>query len=86
MALYIKLFNEYGFDFGINSFIADSEDYQYLKELKPVFVKADKQYLLDTEQNINVLKIVLESLGIKLREPLIINYQEHFSNLSRNFS
>ena len=31
--LYIKLFNEYGFDFGINSFIADSEDYQYLKEL-----------------------------------------------------
>ena len=23
---------------------------------------------------------------IELREPLIINYQEHFSNLSRNFS
>ncbi len=64
--LYIKLFREYGFDFGISSFIADSSDYQYLKELKPAFVKADKQYLLDTEQNINVLKIVLESLGIKL--------------------
>lgn len=64
--LYIKLFKEYGFGFGINSFIADSSDYQYLKELKPAFVKADKQYLLDTEQNINVLKIVLESLGIKL--------------------
>ncbi|MDY0321798.1 MAG: LapD/MoxY N-terminal periplasmic domain-containing protein [Arcobacteraceae bacterium] len=64
--LYIKLFKEYGFGFGINSFIADSSDYQYLKELKPAFVKADKQYLLDTEQNINVLKIILESLGIKL--------------------
>ena len=64
--LYIKLFKEYGFGFGINSFIADSSDYQYLKDLKPAFVKADKQYLLDTEQNINVLKIVLESLGIKL--------------------
>ncbi|MDY0328395.1 MAG: LapD/MoxY N-terminal periplasmic domain-containing protein [Arcobacteraceae bacterium] len=64
--LYIKLFKEYNFGFGINSFIADSEDYIYLKELKPIFVKADKQYLLDTEQNINVLKIVLDSLGIKL--------------------
>lgn len=49
--LYISLFKEYGFDFGINSFIADSEDYQYLKELKPTFVKADKQYLLDVKQN-----------------------------------
>lgn len=28
---------------------------------------------------------VKDSLG-NLREPLIINYQEHFSNLSRNFS
>ena len=74
--LYIKLFNEYGFDFGINSFIADSEDYQYLKELKPVFVKADKQYLLDTEQNINVLKIVLESLGIKLIATGVNNIEE----------
>lgn len=26
------------------------------------------------------------SLEKTLREPLIINYQEHFSNLSRNFS
>ena len=74
--LYIKLFNEYGFDFGINSFIADSEDYQYLKELKPIFVKADKQYLLDTEQNINVLKIVLESLGIKLIATGVNNIEE----------
>lgn len=74
--LYISLFKEYGFDFGINSFIADSEDYQYLKELKPIFVKADKQYLLDTEQNINVLKIVLESLGIKLIATGVNNIEE----------
>lgn len=64
--LFIKLFKEYGFSFAINNFIADSEDYQYLKELRPTFVKADKQYLLDKEQNINVLKIILESLNIKL--------------------
>jgi diguanylate cyclase (GGDEF)-like protein len=62
---FIKLFKEYGFNFGINSFMAYSEDYQYLKELKPVFVKADKQYILDAQQNTNVLKIVLDSLGIE---------------------
>ena len=32
-----------------------------------------------------VLKDLIKKLE-KLREPLIINYQEHFSNLSRNFS
>ncbi len=63
--LFIKLFKEYGFGFGINSFMAYSEDYQYLKEVKPIFVKADKQYILDAQQNINVLKIVLDSLGIE---------------------
>lgn len=45
--------------------MAYSEDYHYLKELKPIFVKADKQYILDTQQNINVVKIVLDSLGIE---------------------
>ncbi|RXJ54599.1 LapD/MoxY N-terminal periplasmic domain-containing protein [Candidatus Marinarcus aquaticus] len=63
---YIKLFKEFGFGFGINSFMAYGEDYNYLKELKPAFVKADKQYILDAQQNINVLKIVLDSLGIEL--------------------
>ena len=64
--LYIKLFRELGFDFGINNFIADSGNYEYLKEIKPLFIKSDKQYLLDNEQNINILKIVLDSLDIKL--------------------
>ena len=64
--MYIKLFREFGFDFGINNFIADSGNYEYLKEIKPLFIKSDKQYLLDNEQNINILKIVLDSLDIKL--------------------
>lgn len=74
--LFIKLFKEYGFAFAINNFIADSEDYQYLKELRPAFVKADKQYLLDMEQNINVLKIILESLNIKLIATGVNNLEE----------
>ncbi len=62
---FIKLFKEYGFEFGINSFIAYGESYEYLKELKPVFVKADERYILDAQQNINVVKIVLDSIGVE---------------------
>lgn len=64
--LFVNLFKEYHFGFGINNFIADSQDYSYLKKIKPSFVKVDKEYLLGNVQNINILKIILESLGINL--------------------
>ena len=61
-----------------------------------LFAKNDKSLIvLDTKTN----KVLIEEKSNKkykiasltkiwtaLREPLIINYQEHFSNLSRNFS
>ena len=37
------------------------------------------------EQNVQKIYCCARDIN-KLREPLIINYQEHFSNLSRNFS
>ena len=79
---YIKLFKEFGFDFGINNFVADSGDYEYLKKIKPLFIKADKQYLLDNEQNIDVLKIVLDSLDIKLIATGL-NNDEELNELNR---
>lgn len=37
--------------------------------------------------NVNeIIEKIKDILSNELREPLIINYQEHFSNLSRNFS
>lgn len=74
--LYIKLFREFGFDFGINSFIADSKEYKYIKELQPLFIKADKKYLMDISQNISMLKIILESFDIKLIATGIININQ----------
>ena len=35
---------------------------------------------------INIFKNMKFYVKNEFREPLIINYQEHFSNLSRNFS
>ena len=38
------------------------------------------------EKMVDYEKVLIAGMVFLLREPLIINYQEHFSNLSRNFS
>lgn len=64
--MYIKLFKKFNMDFAIFNFIANSDDYSYLKELKPLYIKASKYFLLESIQSLNVLKILTESLDIKL--------------------
>jgi len=64
--MYISLFKEYDFKFAIFNFIANSDDYTYLKELKPMYIKASKVFLLESKQSLNMLKILTQSLGIKL--------------------
>ena len=44
-----------------------------------------KNYNLNFISNEDLFNHTKETV-LKYREPLIINYQEHFSNLSRNFS
>lgn len=64
--IYINLFKEFDFKFAIFNFIANSDDYSYLKELKPSYIKASKYFLLESRQSLNVLKILTQSLDIKL--------------------
>lgn len=64
--MYINLFKEFRFGFAIFNFIANSNDYSYLKELKPLYIKASKHFLLESTQSLNVLKILTQSLDIKL--------------------
>jgi diguanylate cyclase (GGDEF)-like protein len=64
--IYINLFKEFGFKFAIFNFIANSDDYTYLKELKPLYIKASKYFLLEARQSLSVLKILTQSLDIKL--------------------
>ena len=64
--MYINLFEEFNFRFAIFNFIANSNDYSYLKELKPLYVKASKYFLLESTQSLNMLKILTQSLDIKL--------------------
>jgi len=63
---YIQLFKEFNFKFAIFNFILHSDDYNYLKELKPMYIKASKLFLLESKQHLSILKILTQSLGIKL--------------------
>jgi diguanylate cyclase (GGDEF)-like protein len=63
---FIQMLKEYGYAFAINNFIANIDDYGFLKVLKPKYIKADKSFILDNEQNLNLINIIMESIGIEI--------------------
>ena len=50
----------------------------------PITLENSQIIVMTAEISMEAFNKVIDD--IKHREPLIINYQEHFSNLSRNFS
>ncbi|MBU3014040.1 EAL domain-containing protein [Poseidonibacter lekithochrous] len=84
--MYINLFKKYSFGFAVFNFIANSTDYFYLKELKPLYIKASKYFLLESAQSLSVLKILTQSLDIKLIATSVnsIDDIEVLSNLGIN--
>ncbi|MBN2782964.1 MAG: diguanylate cyclase [Campylobacterales bacterium] len=67
MMLYKKLFQKYGIDIGIFEFIGDSTDYKYIKELRPVYIKAEASYIISIkEQTLSAIRLITDSVGIKL--------------------
>ena len=67
MKEFVTLFNRYGFGFGINSFTGESNDFAYLKELNPSFIKADTSFLLDqSNDSMSALHVITDSLGIDM--------------------
>ena len=64
---FVDLFKKYKYGFGINAFTGESNDFVYLKELHPQFIKADVSFLLDqTPESMNSLSVVTKSLGIEI--------------------
>ena len=64
---FVELFSKYNFGFGINSFTGESNDYAYLKELNPAFIKVDTPFLLDQSQDsMSALQVIMDSLGIDI--------------------
>ena len=64
---FVDLFSKYGFGFGINSFTAEANDFTYLKQLNPKFLKTDASFLLDQSQDsMSSLQVITDSLGIEI--------------------
>ncbi len=64
---FVGLFAKYNFGFGINSFTGESNDFTYLKELNPKFIKADCAFLLDqSHDSMSALQVITDSLGINI--------------------
>jgi len=65
--MYTKLFKDYNIDIGIFEFIGESDDYQYLQDLKPAYIKAESTYFLtQSTQSASALKLIADSLSISL--------------------
>jgi len=64
---YRRLFQEYSIDIGIFEFIGESDDYQYLQELRPVYIKAESSYFLtQSSQSLSALRLITDTVGISL--------------------
>lgn len=64
---YKRLFEQYNIEIGIYEFIGESSNYQYLQDLRPVYIKAESSYFLtQTEQGLSALRLITDSVGITL--------------------
>lgn len=65
--LYKSLFESYGIEMGIYEFIGEGDDYHYLQELRPIYIKAEASYFLSqSEQALSALKLLTDTVGIQL--------------------
>ncbi|MCW8953775.1 MAG: diguanylate cyclase [Sulfurimonas sp.] len=64
---YKELFKMYNIDVGVFEFIGESEDYQYLQDLRPVYIKGESSYFLtQTDQSLSALRLITDTVGISL--------------------
>lgn len=64
---YKALFEKYNIDMGVYEFIGESVDYQYLQDLRPVYIKGESSYFLSqTDQALSALRLITDTVGITL--------------------
>jgi len=65
--LYKELLDEYNIELAVFDFIGESTDYQYLQDLRPSYIKGEKDYFLgQSDQGLSALKLITDSIGIDL--------------------
>lgn len=64
---YIELFKKNNIDIGIFEFIGEGEDYQYLQDLRPIYIKAESSYFLtQNTKSLSALRLITDTVGISL--------------------
>ncbi|MCW8839174.1 MAG: diguanylate cyclase [Thiovulaceae bacterium] len=67
IAQYKELFHKYGFEMAVFEFIGESNDYRYLQDLRPAYIKGEADYYLNqSEQSLSALRLITDSVGISL--------------------
>ncbi len=65
--LYKALFEKYNIEMGVFEFIGESQDYQYLQDLRPVYIQGESSYFLSlSEQSLSALRLITDTLDISL--------------------
>jgi|GEM_PF-1118890 len=72
---FIKLVKEYGYEIAIFNFLGISDDFNYLKEQKPKFIKINQSFI-KIDENINALNMIRKSLGLKIIVTSINNKED----------
>ncbi len=62
----INIFQKYGIKYAIYDFIANLNDYNFLKKNKPKYIVSDKTFIFDNAQNINLVNIIMESVEVEI--------------------
>ncbi|MFT5835818.1 MAG: diguanylate cyclase (GGDEF)-like protein [Sulfurimonas sp.] len=64
---YKALFEKHNIDMGLFEFIGESVDYQYLQDLRPVYIKGETSYFLSqSDQALSALRLITDTVGISL--------------------
>ena len=62
---YKALFEKYDIEMGIFEFIGESVDYQYLQDLRPVYIKGEPGYFLSqSDQSLSAFRLITDTVGI----------------------
>lgn len=73
---YKALFEKYNIDMGVFEFIGESVDYQYLQDLRPVYIKGESDYFLSqSDQALSALRLITDTVGISLIATGVMNME-----------
>ena len=76
MRQYKALFEKYNIEMGVFEFIGESSDYQYLQDLRPVYIQGESSYFLSlSEQSLSALRLITDTVGITLVASSVMDMQ-----------